>query len=83
MVKINDTVELDIKDGVAVISIDNPPVNALSKSVRDGLHEAVVKADGDDSATAILIICKGRTYFAGADIREPRDRVRLVWLIRR
>ncbi len=70
MVKIGDTVELDVNDGVAVISIDNPPVNALSESVRDGLHEAVVKADGDDSAKAILIICKGRTYIAGADIRE-------------
>ena len=70
MVKISDTVELDVNDGVAVISIDNPPVNALSESVRDGLHEAVVKADGDDSAKAILIICKGRTYIAGADIRE-------------
>jgi 3-hydroxyacyl-CoA dehydrogenase len=70
IVKKSDTVELDVTDGVAVITIDNPPVNALSRSVRDGLHEAVVTADGDDSATSILIICKGRTYFAGADIRE-------------
>ena len=70
MAKISDTVELDVQDGVAIISIDNPPVNALSRSVRDGLNQAVVKADGDDSASAILIICKGRTYIAGADIRE-------------
>ena len=44
MMKISETVELDVTDGVAVISVDNPPVNALSKSVRDGLLEAVAKA---------------------------------------
>ena len=70
MAKTSDTVELDVTNGVAIVSIDNPPVNALSKSVRDGLYEAVVKSDGDESVTAILIICKGRTYIAGADIRE-------------
>jgi len=70
MAKISDTVALDVEHGVAIVSIDNPPVNALSRSVRDGLHQAVVKADGDDSVTAVLIICKGRTYIAGADIRE-------------
>ena len=72
MVKISETVELDVKDGVAIISIDNPPVNALSKSVRNGLHEAVAKADGDDSATAILIICKGRTYIEGSPFWIPK-----------
>ena len=63
-------VDLEIQDGVAVIRIDNPPVNALSEGVRNGLHEAVLKADADDEAVAILIICEGRTYIAGADIRE-------------
>ena len=63
-------VDLEIQDGVAVIRIDNPPVNALSEGVRNGLHEAVLKADADDEAEAILIICEGRTYIAGADIRE-------------
>jgi 3-hydroxyacyl-CoA dehydrogenase len=70
MLKTSDTVELAVQDGVAIISIDNPPVNALSESVRDGLFDAVTKADADDSANAILIVCKGRTYIAGADIRE-------------
>ena len=63
-------VDLDLLDGVAVIRIDNPPVNALSEGVRNGLYEAVKKADADDDAKAILIICTGRTYIAGADIRE-------------
>ncbi|MBC9890124.1 MAG: 3-hydroxyacyl-CoA dehydrogenase [Opitutae bacterium] len=70
MAAITDMVDLDIQDGVAVIRIDNPPVNALSEGVRNGLHEAVLKADADDEAEAILIICEGRTYIAGADIRE-------------
>ncbi len=63
-------VDLEIQDGVAIVTIDNPPVNALSEGVRNGLSEAVQKADADDSANAILIICSGRTYIAGADIKE-------------
>lgn len=70
MTKISETVDLEIKDGMAIVSIDNPPVNALSASVRDGIHDAVRQADQDDSAQAILLICHGRTYIAGADIRE-------------
>ncbi len=70
MVKVSDSVELEVTDGVAIISIDNPPVNALSECVRNGLHSAVMQASGDDSADAMLVVCKGRTYFAGADIRE-------------
>jgi len=70
MAAITDMVDLEIQDGVAVVRIDNPPVNALSRGVRDGLFEAVKQADADDAANAILIICNGRTYIAGADIKE-------------
>ena len=70
MSSITETVELDVEDGVAVIRIDNPPVNALSAGVRTGLSEAVKRADADEAVQAILIICSGRTYIAGADIRE-------------
>ncbi|MCZ6671956.1 MAG: 3-hydroxyacyl-CoA dehydrogenase NAD-binding domain-containing protein [Verrucomicrobia bacterium] len=70
MAAITDMVDLEIQDGVAVVRIDNPPVNALSEGVRNGLFEAVQKADADDNAKAILIICSGRTYIAGADIKE-------------
>jgi 3-hydroxyacyl-CoA dehydrogenase len=63
-------VDLETRDGVAVVWVDNPPVNALSAGVRTGLFEAVNKADAEDAVKAILIICKGRTYIAGADIRE-------------
>ena len=66
----SETVDLEVMDGIGVVCIDNPPVNALSRSVRDGLYEAVTKAEADDSVRAILIICEGRTYIAGADIKE-------------
>ena len=70
MAAITEMVDLENQNGVAVIRIDNPPVNALSEGVRNGLYEAVLKADADDEVEAILIICEGRTYIAGADIRE-------------
>jgi 3-hydroxyacyl-CoA dehydrogenase len=57
-------------DGVAIVSIDNPPVNALSHAVRDGLMQCIDEAVADNAVTAIVIICTGRTFIAGADIRE-------------
>ena len=54
---------------VAVIETDNPPVNALSRQVRDGLVAAVGEAARSD-ANAILLHCAGRTFFSGADIAE-------------
>jgi 3-hydroxyacyl-CoA dehydrogenase len=56
--------------GVAVITIDNPPVNALSPGVPEGLAEAFRSAAGDGEVTAIVVIGAGRTFIAGADIRE-------------
>ena len=70
MATITDMVELDIQNGIAIVRINNPPVNALSEGVRTGLFEAVQQADKNDDAKAILIICSGRTYIAGADIKE-------------
>jgi 3-hydroxyacyl-CoA dehydrogenase len=63
-------VSIDRRDAVAVISVDNPPVNALSYAVRDGLMNAVTEADADESCEAIVIACAGHTFIAGADIRE-------------
>jgi 3-hydroxyacyl-CoA dehydrogenase len=56
--------------GVAVITVDNPPVNALSKEVRTGLVAALDDALEDAAVRAIVIACAGRTFCAGADIRE-------------
>ncbi|MEM7224541.1 MAG: 3-hydroxyacyl-CoA dehydrogenase NAD-binding domain-containing protein [Pseudomonadota bacterium] len=59
-----------VEGGVAVISIDNPPVNALSQAVRQGLLEALAAAQADDAVIAIVVLGAGRTFIAGADIRE-------------
>jgi 3-hydroxyacyl-CoA dehydrogenase len=68
------------KAGVATIAVDNPPVNALGKAVRDGLAQALAEAIADAEVEAIVIACRGRTFFAGADITEfDKPRVGL-WL---
>jgi 3-hydroxyacyl-CoA dehydrogenase len=54
---------------VAVIVVDNPPVNALSSHVRQGLYDGLAKA-AEDGAAGVVIICDGRTFIAGADITE-------------
>tara|TARA_R110001599_G_scaffold353463_1_gene593081 strand:+ start:131845 stop:133899 length:2055 start_codon:yes stop_codon:yes gene_type:complete len=63
-------VDYQVEDGVAVLTLNNPPVNALSQGVRKGLKEGVAKAQTDDVVKAILLICEGRTFIAGADITE-------------
>lgn len=58
------------KDGdIGVITVDNPPVNALSQHVRQGLSESFATAASDET-TATILICDGRTFIAGADISE-------------
>ncbi len=70
-----DAVKYDLDGDVAVVTIQNPPVNAASQAVRAGLVEAVQRAEAE--AKAALIIGDGRTFIAGADIREfgkpPKD----------
>ena len=70
MVAVSNMADLTVEDGVAVLTIDNPPVNALSAGVRVGLVEGVAKAVADDGVTSIVLICAGRTFIAGADITE-------------
>ncbi len=55
---------------VAVITIDNPPVNAMKHEVRVSLLDLVVRAAGDPAISAVVIACAGRTFVAGADITE-------------
>ncbi|MCU0965332.1 MAG: 3-hydroxyacyl-CoA dehydrogenase NAD-binding domain-containing protein [Burkholderiaceae bacterium] len=70
MAAINEVIDLSIEDGVAVITSNHQPVNALSAIVRDGLTAAFDKALADDAVKAIVLTCAGRTFFAGADISE-------------
>jgi 3-hydroxyacyl-CoA dehydrogenase len=65
----NQAVTLSVDQGVALIRIDNPPVNALSPEVIDGLETSLERASRDDSVQAIVIIGAGRTFVAGADIK--------------
>src|SRR5213594_4816139 len=70
MAKITQSVDLETRGRVAVLTVDNPPVNALSQHVRKGLHEGLTQAAADPSAAAVVIVCAGRTFIAGADITE-------------
>ena len=63
-------VSIDRLDAIAIISVDNPPVNALSQAVREGLLRCVDEAVDDADVEVIVIICAGRTFIAGADITE-------------
>lgn len=63
-------VSLTREDSVALITIDHPPVNALSREVRSGLVAALERALGDEVVRAIVLACAGKTFCAGADIRE-------------
>ena len=70
MATINEVIDLSIEDGIAVITSNHQPVNALSAIVRDGLTAAFDKAFNDNQVQAIVLTCAGRTFFAGADIAE-------------
>ena len=72
-------VNYTLTDNIGVISIDSPPVNALSQVVRQGIMDALDVADSDASE-AVLIICQGRTFIAGADISEFGKPLKDPWL---
>ena len=61
-------VTYETRDGVALVTIDNPPVNALSPGVPEGLAEALSRAALDSRVNSIVVIGAGRTFIAGADI---------------
>ena len=64
------TVLYDVKDGIAILTVDNPPVNPLSDGVRTGLFESLVKAEEDSSVWGVVLTGNGRAFIAGADISE-------------
>src|SRR6202048_2237631 len=66
----SDLVQLTKQNDIAVITINNPPVNALSPGVPEGISEAIDRVDKDDSVKSAVIIGGGRTFVAGADIKE-------------
>jgi 3-hydroxyacyl-CoA dehydrogenase len=64
------SVTTQIHDNVAVVIVENPPVNALSWHVREGLQQSFSVALADDAVKAIVLRCAGTTFIAGADITE-------------
>ncbi|MFT4616623.1 MAG: 3-hydroxyacyl-CoA dehydrogenase [Minisyncoccia bacterium] len=68
-IQLTDTVRLEREGDVALVIVDNPPVNALSWHVRQGLFDGMTQAV-ESGAKAVVVICDGRTFIAGADISE-------------
>ena len=66
----SDKIAYDRQGSIAILTVQNPPVNALSHAVREGLWDRMAQAEADDGVRAVLIVGEGRAFFAGADITE-------------
>ncbi|MCG8908397.1 3-hydroxyacyl-CoA dehydrogenase NAD-binding domain-containing protein [Pseudomonas sp. DP-17] len=66
----SEAVQLERRGEIALVTVDNPPVNALGHAVRAGLLAAFQQAEADPQVRAVVLLCSGRTFMAGADIRE-------------
>jgi len=63
-------VSMQYEGDIAIITVNNPPVNAIGQSVRQGLIDTIGRLDKEDGVSAAIILCEGRTFMAGADIKE-------------
>ena len=66
----NELVSMTREGEIAIITINNPPVNALSPGVPEGIGTSITEAERDDSIKGVILIGGGRTFIAGADIKE-------------
>ncbi|CAL1531734.1 unnamed protein product [Lymnaea stagnalis] len=73
-------VDYRVEDQFAILEINNPPVNALSLHVREGLLNGVLRASADNNVKAIILIGKGKTFPSGADIKEFSRPGKAPWL---
>ena len=64
------TVLYEIKENIAILTVDNPPVNPLSDGIRTGVYESIIKAQEDNSVIGVILTGNGRAFIAGADISE-------------
>src|SRR5262249_13135534 len=67
---VSELVSLRRDGNVGVVTVDNPPVNAISNAVRIGLIDKLAAAKADPTIAAVVLACVGRTFLAGADITE-------------
>jgi len=63
-------VSVEFQDNVAVVTVDNPPVNTITAAVREGLFQAADQIRAQPGVKAVVLLCKGSTFFSGADINE-------------
>src|SRR5262245_15524430 len=73
----SDVAQYAVRDGIAVITMNNPPVNGLGDALRAGLMESLKKAQADPAVNAAVIIGSAKAFSGGADIREfnkPREK---------
>lgn len=84
----NTLVDFRVEDGIGIITINNPPVNALSPGVPEGITACIEQVQSDPAVKAAILIGSGQTFIAGADIREfgkitsgQKARVDLHWLL--
>src|SRR5258708_12996537 len=61
---------MEIKDGIAILKFDNPPVNSLGLELRQAIVECIERANADPKVEAIVLIGAGAGFSGGADIRE-------------
>jgi 3-hydroxyacyl-CoA dehydrogenase len=67
---VSEVVSFERHDNIAVVTVNSPPVNALSAAVRGGIFDGVKRAIDDPQVQGIVLTCAGRTFIAGADITE-------------
>ena len=65
----SELIRYEVRDRVAILTVDNPPVNALGPGVVEGIEEAIARANADAGADAMVLIGHGSTFIAGADIK--------------
>ncbi|MFZ6647493.1 3-hydroxyacyl-CoA dehydrogenase NAD-binding domain-containing protein [Undibacterium sp. TJN25] len=70
MALISSVADLSVEGNVAILTLNSPPVNALSALVRKSIHEGISLAIGNPAVDSIVLICDGKTFIAGADITE-------------
>ena len=69
-IELSGTVSLERRGHFALLLCDNPPLNLIGRSVRAGLHAGIRQVEADPEIEAAIILCRGRSFFAGADITE-------------
>jgi 3-hydroxyacyl-CoA dehydrogenase/enoyl-CoA hydratase/carnithine racemase len=67
------TIQVELRDGVAILTMNNPPVNQLSENFVLELAEAIMEANGDEAVKALVLTGSGNNFIAGADITQIKD----------